>query len=153
MELLENRCSWENRKPPEHRQRSGLFWASPFTMHLVGKEKGHPAKQQRQNWLKSNRKGSKDQGSFKRKMASWHKPNLQYRSRLCNRARILWSLTAEGGPPILTCLRELRHGHLKSLAYCLSKRQCTESCYSLATPRGQNQYMQDNFLGNLSGAV
>ena len=35
MEFLENRRSWENQKPPENRQRSGLFWASPFTMHLV----------------------------------------------------------------------------------------------------------------------
>ena len=24
-----------NQKPPENRQKSGLFWASPFTMHLV----------------------------------------------------------------------------------------------------------------------
>ena len=35
MEFLENRRSWENQKPPENRQKSGLFWASPFTMHLV----------------------------------------------------------------------------------------------------------------------
>ena len=35
MEFLENRRSWENQKPPEHCQKSGLFWASPFTMHLV----------------------------------------------------------------------------------------------------------------------
>ena len=34
-EFLENRRSWENQKPPENRQKSGLFWASPFTMHLV----------------------------------------------------------------------------------------------------------------------
>ena len=30
-EFLENRRSWENQQP----QKSGLFWASPFTMHLV----------------------------------------------------------------------------------------------------------------------
>ena len=35
MEFLENRRSWEKQKPPENRQKSGLFWASPFTMHLV----------------------------------------------------------------------------------------------------------------------
>ena len=35
VEFLENRRSWENQKPPENRQKSGLFWASPFTMHLV----------------------------------------------------------------------------------------------------------------------
>ena len=35
VELLKNRRSWENQKPPENRQKSGLFWASPFTMHLV----------------------------------------------------------------------------------------------------------------------
>ena len=35
MELLENRRSWENQRPPENCQKSGLFWASPFTMHLV----------------------------------------------------------------------------------------------------------------------
>ena len=35
MALLENRRSWENQKPLENRQKSGLFWASPFTMHLV----------------------------------------------------------------------------------------------------------------------
>ena len=35
MEFLENRRSWENQEPPENRQKSGLFWASPFTMHLV----------------------------------------------------------------------------------------------------------------------
>ena len=35
MEFPENRRSWENQKPPENRQKSGLFWASPFTMHLV----------------------------------------------------------------------------------------------------------------------
>ena len=34
-EFLESRRSWENQKPPENRQKSGLFWASPFTMHLV----------------------------------------------------------------------------------------------------------------------
>ena len=33
--FLENRRSWENQKHPENRQKSGLFWASPFTMHLV----------------------------------------------------------------------------------------------------------------------
>ena len=36
MEFLENRRSWENQKKPENRLKSGLFWASPFTMHLVG---------------------------------------------------------------------------------------------------------------------
>ena len=35
MEFLESRRSWENQKPPEYRQKSWLFWASPFTMHLV----------------------------------------------------------------------------------------------------------------------
>ena len=35
MEFLENRRSWENQKPTENRQKSELFWASPFTMHLV----------------------------------------------------------------------------------------------------------------------
>ena len=35
VEFLENRRSWENQKPPENHQKSGLFWASPFTMHLV----------------------------------------------------------------------------------------------------------------------
>ena len=35
MEFLENRRSRENQKPPESRQKSGLFWASPFTMRLV----------------------------------------------------------------------------------------------------------------------
>ena len=35
VEFLENRRSWENQKPPENRQKSVLFWASPFTMHLV----------------------------------------------------------------------------------------------------------------------
>ena len=35
VEFLESRRSWENQKPPENRQKSGLFWASPFTMHLV----------------------------------------------------------------------------------------------------------------------
>ena len=35
VEFLENRRSWENQKPPANRQKSGLFWASPFTMHLV----------------------------------------------------------------------------------------------------------------------
>ena len=35
VEFLENRRSWENQKTPENRQKSGLFWASPFTMHLV----------------------------------------------------------------------------------------------------------------------
>ena len=35
VEFPENRRSWENKKPPENRQKSGLFWASPFTMHLV----------------------------------------------------------------------------------------------------------------------
>ena len=35
VEFLENKRSWENRKPPKNRQKSGLFWASPFTMHLV----------------------------------------------------------------------------------------------------------------------
>ena len=37
VEFLENRRSWENQKPPENRQKSGLFWAAPFTMHLVCK--------------------------------------------------------------------------------------------------------------------
>ena len=35
MEFLENRRSWENQKPPENRQKSGLLWASSFAMHLV----------------------------------------------------------------------------------------------------------------------
>ena len=35
VEFLENRRSWENQKPPENHQKSGLFWASPFTMRLV----------------------------------------------------------------------------------------------------------------------
>ena len=35
VEFLENRRSWENQKPPENRQKSGLFWSSPFTTHLV----------------------------------------------------------------------------------------------------------------------
>ena len=35
MDFLENRRSSENQKPPENRQKSGLFQASPFTMHLV----------------------------------------------------------------------------------------------------------------------
>ena len=35
MEFLESRRSWENQKTPENPQNSGLFWASPFTMHLV----------------------------------------------------------------------------------------------------------------------
>ena len=35
VEFLENRRSWENQKPPEDRQKSGFFWASPCTMHLV----------------------------------------------------------------------------------------------------------------------
>ena len=35
MEFLESRRSWENQRPPDIRQKSGLFWASPFTMHLV----------------------------------------------------------------------------------------------------------------------
>ena len=35
VEFLKSRRSWENQKPPENRQKSGLFWASPFTMHLV----------------------------------------------------------------------------------------------------------------------
>ena len=35
VEFLQNRRSWENQKNPENRQKSGLFWASPFTMHLV----------------------------------------------------------------------------------------------------------------------
>ena len=35
VEFLENRRSWENQKPPANRQKSGLFWASPLTMHLV----------------------------------------------------------------------------------------------------------------------
>ena len=35
MEFLKNRRSWENQKTPENRQKSGLFWASPFIMHLV----------------------------------------------------------------------------------------------------------------------
>ena len=35
VEFLENRRSWENQKLPENRQKNGLFWASPFTMHLV----------------------------------------------------------------------------------------------------------------------
>ena len=35
VEFLENKRSWENQKHPENRQKSGLFWASPFTMHLV----------------------------------------------------------------------------------------------------------------------
>ena len=35
VEFLESRRSWENQKPPENRQKSELFWASPFTMHLV----------------------------------------------------------------------------------------------------------------------
>ena len=39
VEFLENRWSWENQKPPEKRQKSGLFWASPFTMHLVKADK------------------------------------------------------------------------------------------------------------------
>ena len=30
MEFLQNRRSSENQKPPENRQKSGLFWASPF---------------------------------------------------------------------------------------------------------------------------
>ena len=30
LEFLENRRSWEKQKPPENRQKSGLFWASPF---------------------------------------------------------------------------------------------------------------------------
>ena len=29
MEFLENRRSWENQKPRQNRQKSGLFWASP----------------------------------------------------------------------------------------------------------------------------
>ena len=36
VEFLESRRSWENQQPPGNRQKSGLFWASPFTMHLVG---------------------------------------------------------------------------------------------------------------------
>ena len=35
VEFLHSRRSWENQKPPENRQKMGLFWASPFTMHLV----------------------------------------------------------------------------------------------------------------------
>ena len=35
VEFLESRRSWENQKPPENRQKSGLFWPSPFTMRLV----------------------------------------------------------------------------------------------------------------------
>ena len=35
VEFLEKRRSWENQEPPENRQKSGFFWASPFTMHLV----------------------------------------------------------------------------------------------------------------------
>ena len=35
MEFLQNRRSSENQKPPENCQKSGLFWASAFTMHLV----------------------------------------------------------------------------------------------------------------------
>ena len=30
VEFLENRRSWENQKPRENRQKSGLFWASPL---------------------------------------------------------------------------------------------------------------------------
>ena len=32
VEFLESRRSWENQKPPENRQKTGLFWASPFTL-------------------------------------------------------------------------------------------------------------------------
>ena len=32
VEFLESRRSSENQKPPENRQKSGLFWASPFTV-------------------------------------------------------------------------------------------------------------------------
>ena len=35
VEFLESRPSWENQRPPENRQKSGLLWASPFTMRLV----------------------------------------------------------------------------------------------------------------------
>ena len=35
LEFSENRRSSENQKHPENRQKSGLFCASPFTMHLV----------------------------------------------------------------------------------------------------------------------
>ena len=35
VEFQENSRSWENQKPQENCQKSGLFWASPFTMHLV----------------------------------------------------------------------------------------------------------------------
>ena len=35
MEFLKNMRSWENQKLPENCQKSGLFWASPFTRHLV----------------------------------------------------------------------------------------------------------------------
>ena len=35
VEFLEHRRSCENQKPPENRQKSGLFWASFFRMHLV----------------------------------------------------------------------------------------------------------------------
>ena len=33
--LWNNKRSWENQKPQENRQKRGLCWASPFTMHLV----------------------------------------------------------------------------------------------------------------------
>ena len=35
VEFIESRRSSENQKPPENRKKSGLFWASPFTMHPV----------------------------------------------------------------------------------------------------------------------
>ena len=35
VEFLENKWSRGKQKPPENRQKSGLLWASPFTMHLV----------------------------------------------------------------------------------------------------------------------
>ena len=35
LELLENRRAWEHQKLPASRQKSGLFWASPFTVHPI----------------------------------------------------------------------------------------------------------------------
>ena len=49
VEFLENGRSSENQKPPENRQKSGLFWASPFTMcttslHILNKSRPNLAK-------------------------------------------------------------------------------------------------------------
>ena len=59
VEFLESKRSSENQNPPENRQKSGLFWASPFTMQLVctllilnnnvlEEPKGHPPKGHRE---------------------------------------------------------------------------------------------------------